>query len=106
MMNPGELVPSVAAFGGGLALGAAFQLGLWWTVVHGLGARRSALWFPASLALRTGATVAGFYLIGAGRWERFLACLIGFLAAQLLVTGCAPRAAARSRPGRSTDHAS
>lgn len=106
MMNLGEMMPPALAFGGGLVLGAAFHLGLWWTVVHGLGTKRSALWFPASLLLRIGGTVAGFYLIGTGHWERFAACLAGFMVAQILVTGLAPRAAALGRLGRSTDHAS
>jgi F1F0 ATPase subunit 2 len=106
MMNLDEMILPVLVFSGGLMLGAAFHLGLWWTVVRGLGAKRSALWFPASLLLRMGVTVAGFYLIGAGHWERFLACLAGFLVAHILVTVFAPRPDARSHPGRSIDHAS
>jgi F1F0 ATPase subunit 2 len=100
-----EMLLPTLAFGGGLVLGAAFHLGLWWTVARGLGAKRSALWFPASLLLRMGGTMAGFYVVGAGRWERFLACLVGFLLAQLLATVFAPRAAL-SPPRQSSNHAS
>jgi F1F0 ATPase subunit 2 len=32
-----------------------------------------------SLMIRLGVTLAGFYLVMAGRWERLLACLVGFL---------------------------
>ncbi len=105
-MNLSEMFLPALAFGGGLLLGTAFHLGLLWTVVHGLRTQRSVLWFPASLLLRMGGTITGFYVIGAGRWERFLACLVGFLVAQILVTGLAPRAVALLRPGRSADHAS
>jgi F1F0 ATPase subunit 2 len=106
MMNLSEMILPALAFSGGLVLGTAFHLGLWWTVVCGLAAKRSALWFPVSLLLRMGVTVVGFYLIGAGHWERFLACLAGFLVAQILVTVFAPPPEARSNPARSLDHAS
>jgi F1F0 ATPase subunit 2 len=104
MMTLGEIFPPLLAFSGGLVLGAVFHLGLWWTVVQGLGARRSALWFPASLMLRVGGAVAGFYLLGAGRPARLLACLAGFVVAQILVMRFAPHAAAPA--ARSIDHAS
>ena len=100
MMNPTDLLMLGLAFGGGVVLGAAFHAGLWWTVVRGLDARRSALWFPGSALLRMGGTAGCFYLIGAGHAQRFAACLAGFVIAQLLVAGFAARA------GRSIDHAS
>ncbi len=104
MMNLVEPLLLALAFGGGLVLGTAFHLGLWWTVRCGLDAKRSALWFPASLLLRMGGTLAGFYLIGAGRWERYMACLAGFLVARMLVTRFAPSVTARAH--RSTARAS
>lgn len=96
MMTSSELSALALAGSGGLVLGAAYHLALWWTVARGLRTRGSALWFPASLLLRLGGTIIGFYLIGAGRWERYLGCLAGFLVAQVLATACAPRAAAPS----------
>ena len=77
-----DLVALTAAAGAGAALGAAFFAGLWWTVRKGLGARRPALWFFASLMLRSGLAAAGFYLVGRGLWERMAACLVGFAAAR------------------------
>jgi F1F0 ATPase subunit 2 len=100
MMNPSETLVMGLAFAGGVVLGSAFHAGLWWTVVRGLDTHRSALWFPGSALLRMGGTVVVFYLIGAGHPQRFVACLAGFILAQVLVTGFA------ARTGRRIDHAS
>lgn len=69
----------------GLLLGAFFFGGLWWTVRLGVTSRRPALLFLGSLLLRTVVVVAGFYLIGAGQWQRFLACLLGFVIARFII---------------------
>lgn len=80
----------------GTALGAFFHGGLWWTVREGLVAGRSVLWFIASLAIRSSVVVAGICLVSGGRWERVLACLLGFT----LSRGIAVRWVRRSRgPG-------
>jgi F1F0 ATPase subunit 2 len=81
-----ELVALAAAAVAGVALGAAFFAGLWWTVRKGLGAQRPALWFFGSLMLRSGLAAAGFYLVGRGHWERMAACLAGFAAARWFMT--------------------
>lgn len=70
----------------GLLLGALFFGGLWWTVRKGLSSKQPVLWFLGSLLLRTGIVLAGFYLISGGRWERLLACLLGFVIARFIVT--------------------
>ncbi|MEP7244525.1 MAG: ATP synthase subunit I [Gammaproteobacteria bacterium] len=70
----------------GVMLGVMFFGGLWWTVRKGVSSRRPALWFLGGLLLRMSITVAGFYLVAGGRWERLLACLSGFVLARLLVT--------------------
>ena len=36
----------------------------------GVASERPALWFLGSLLLRTSITLAGFYFVGAGHWER------------------------------------
>ena len=71
----------------GVFLGIIFFGGLWWTVRKGLASQSqwSAFWFPVSLLLRTGIALTGFYFIADGRWERLLACLLGFVAARLLI---------------------
>ncbi len=81
----------------GLLLGAIFFGGLWWTVRRGLASRRPALWFIASLLLRMGMAMAGFYWLAreigqsAGQqtgqlsWQPLLLCLLGFVLARPLV---------------------
>ncbi len=71
---------------GGVLLGTIFFGGLWWTVRTKLSSDLAALWFFASLILRTGVALAGFYFIGQGDWRRLVACLLGFLAARFAVT--------------------
>ena len=69
----------------GVLLGAIFFGGLWWTVQKGLSSKWAAFWFTGSLLLRTGIALAGFYWVTDGRWERLLACLLGFVIARLIV---------------------
>ena len=80
----------------GLLLGAIFFGGLWWTVIHAVSSRRPALWFLGSKLLRMGVALGGFYLVGGGRWERWLLCLLGCVLARL-VTWWLTRSAAQSR---------
>ena len=70
----------------GISLGAIFFGGLWWTVQKGVSSNQPALWFLGSLLLRTCLALAGFYFVARGHWERLLLCLLGFVAARLVVT--------------------
>ena len=70
----------------GLALGAFFFGGLWWTVRRGVSSQQPALWFLGSLLLRLSTTLAGFYFVSGGRWERLVACVVGFIVARVIVT--------------------
>jgi F1F0 ATPase subunit 2 len=72
-------VPLVA----GMLLGALFFGGLWWTVIHAVSTKRPAVWFLGSKLLRMGVALGGFYVVGGGRWERWLLCLLGFVLARL-----------------------
>lgn len=63
----------------GLALGALFFGGLWWTVRVALVSKQPAVWMLGSHLLRTAVTVAGFYFIAKGNWQSLLVCLAGFL---------------------------
>jgi len=78
-----EIFPLVAALATGMALGAMFFGGLWWTVARGMSSPRPALWFIGSKLVRTALALGGFYLVGGGRWERWLLCLLGFILARL-----------------------
>jgi F1F0 ATPase subunit 2 len=76
------LAPALAA---GLVLGAFFFGGLWWTVGKGLASPHPALWFFASMLVRTSVTLAGFYFVGREEWQRWLLCLFGFVLARMVV---------------------
>ncbi len=99
-----RLAPALAA---GAALGAIFFGGLWWTVVRGLASQQPALWFFASLMVRMAIALAGFYFVGAEDWRRWLACLVGFGLARLIVKRLTrPPVGSDDAPTPETRHAS
>ena len=57
-----------------------------------------AFWFLGSLLLRTGAILAGFYLVSQGHWSRLVACLLGFVIARVIVVKRLTRAPADQTP--------
>jgi len=69
----------------GIILGVFFFLGLWFTVQFGLRSKNPAFIFSLSLILRVTLVLWGFYLVGAGEWNRILACLAGFIIARSLI---------------------
>lgn len=68
----------------GMALGAFFYGGLWWTVRRGVTARQPVLWFVGSMVVRIGVAGTGFFLVGQGQWQRLAASLLGFILARKL----------------------
>jgi hypothetical protein len=51
-------------------------------------------------------TLAGFYLVSGGHWERLLLCLLGFVMARLLVTRLArPSGENQTRETQEVGHA-
>lgn len=70
----------------GAALGTFFFGGLWWTISRAVASSRPAVWFMASLLLRTSVVLVGFFVTSRGDWQRLLACLAGFFLARLAVT--------------------
>lgn len=91
----------------GIGLGLFFFGGLWWTIRRGLGSRHAGLWFAGSSLARMGVALAGMYWCAGGRWERLLACVLGFLAARLAVTRFAgPPLAAVRTDAKEDEHAS
>jgi F1F0 ATPase subunit 2 len=95
-----------AALAVGLLLGAIFFGGLWWTVVRGVLSPRPALWFIGSKLLRMAIVLGGFYLNGGDRWERWLACLLGFILARIVVWRVSrPHAQDRLAPAREARYA-
>ncbi|MEO6873467.1 MAG: ATP synthase subunit I [Opitutaceae bacterium] len=69
----------------GVGLGAIFFGGLWWTVRRGVASAQPALWFLGSALVRTAVALAGFYFVSGGQWRRLVVCLVGFIAARLVV---------------------
>lgn len=69
----------------GMALGAFFFGGLWWTVRASVSSPRPGLLVFVSLLLRLGVTLAGFYLVAGGHWQRLIACLLGFVVARVII---------------------
>jgi F1F0 ATPase subunit 2 len=74
----------VLSLAAGLALGAFFFGGLWWTVSRLPTFERPALVVICSLLLRTGVTLGGFFVLSSGHWQRLLGCLAGFALARLV----------------------
>jgi len=97
-----ELLSLAVPLAAGLILGAMFFGGLWWTVIHAVSSKRPALWFLGSKLLRMGVALGGFYLVGGGRWERWLICLVGFVLARL-ATWWLTRAPAQSQADRAAE---
>ncbi|MBC7700517.1 ATP synthase subunit I [Aquabacterium sp.] len=69
----------------GVAMGALFFGGLWWTTHRAATSPTPALWFSGSLLLRMGSVLWGFGAVANGQWERMLACLVGFVVARTVV---------------------
>ena len=80
-----ELLTWILSLLAGALLGAFFFGGLWWTIQKGLTAKNPGLWFLGSILVRTGVTLAGFYFVSGGQWQRMLACLLGFVASRFVV---------------------
>jgi F1F0 ATPase subunit 2 len=80
-----EFAMLLLSFVAGLFLGVIFFGGLWLTVRRGLQSNNPALWFAASLLLRTTLIVVTFLFVAQGHWSRLLACVLGFLISRLMV---------------------
>jgi F1F0 ATPase subunit 2 len=82
MSEGGFLALACAA---GVGLGLFYFGGLWLTVRRLPTTRWPALLTLGSLLGRLAPTLVGFYLVMAGRWERLLACLVGFVLVRLVI---------------------
>jgi F1F0 ATPase subunit 2 len=105
-MAMSELLSLALSLAAGVLLGAVFFGGLWWTVRKGVSSKQPALWIFCSLLLRMGITLAGFYFVSGGHWERLLLCLLGFVMARIVVTWLTqPSAANAARPAQEVGYA-
>lgn len=82
-MNP--VISLALGWAAGMGLGLLYFGGLWLTVGRLSTVRWPALLLLGSFAGRTAFVLAGFYFVMEGRWERMLACLVGFVMARMLL---------------------
>jgi F1F0 ATPase subunit 2 len=75
----------ILAFIGGILLGTIFYGGLWFTVKKSIASKIPAFWVLGSFFLRIFITMVGFYYISYGNWQKLLICVLGFIAARLIV---------------------
>ncbi len=69
----------------GAALGGFFFGGLWLTVRKMESTRNPTLLLLGSFLGRTLITLAGFFLIAGGRWERLMVAVVGFVIVRLVL---------------------
>lgn len=100
-----ETMTMAFALAAGVALGAMFFGGLWWTTQKGLASDRPVLWFLGSQILRTSITLAGFYFVSDGHWKRLLMCLLGFILARQVVIRLTRATKGRAFVAPETKHA-
>jgi len=79
MSDIGLLIRALTA---GLALGAVFFGGLWWTVSHALTTTVPGVWFGLSALLRMAVTIIGLYYFARLGLPSLIACLCGLLLAR------------------------
>jgi F1F0 ATPase subunit 2 len=86
-MDFGEMwLPLLASFGLGLVLGLFYFGGLWYTIQAMTRAKRPALLFFASFAVRLGVVLGAIYLIGVDEWQRMVAALVGMILMRIYLT--------------------
>ncbi len=85
-MTMTETLSLALALLGGLMLGAIFFGGLWWTVRKGVSASQPALLVLHQLDAANDYCPGGFLFCRTRHWKRLLVCLVGFVAARLMVT--------------------
>lgn len=101
-----DVLPEALAALAGIGLGLFFFGGLWFTVRKGLTSDQPAVWFLGSMLLRMSVILTGFYFVSNGRWERWVACLMGFGLARLIVTWLTvPQGERRGLPAEGANHA-
>ncbi len=74
-----EMLRLAVALAAGAGVGAIFFGGLWLTLLRLPTARWPAVLMMGSMAGRMGIALVSFYLIMDGRWERLVACVLGFI---------------------------
>ncbi len=89
------LAPALVA---GMSLGGFF--GPFGGRCEGPFVETAGAWFLGSLLVRTSIVLAGFYVVSGGRWDRLLACLLGFVIARQIATRLIGRRPSPTPPRR------
>jgi len=97
-MSTHEIAALTLVFFTGVAIGAAFFGGLWWTVLTGVRTTRAALLFLTSFQLRTTFVLIAFYLVGTNRLDRLGVCLLGFVLGRVLIVRLTRPAMTKGKP--------
>ncbi|MBU1154314.1 MAG: ATP synthase subunit I [Proteobacteria bacterium] len=84
-MSEFALTGMILPFAVGLAVGAFFFGGLYWTVRRLATARYPAALSLASMLLRLGVSLAALYLVMAGDWRRLAAAVVGMIVMRLVL---------------------
>jgi F1F0 ATPase subunit 2 len=80
-----EILQLILALLEGALLGVFFFAGLLWTVRRLSTSKQVVLLFLASMLLRSGVVILGFYFILGDSWQQLVAGLIGFVIARSIV---------------------
>ena len=98
-MITGESLHLIAALAAGIGLGAVYLGALWITVCRLPRLKHGGVWLLGSAWLRIGLLLAAWYWVSDGRWERLLACLLGFVAIRFAATRWAASGGAKRPAG-------
>jgi F1F0 ATPase subunit 2 len=83
MMN--NITDLIFALVAGVLVGSFFFLGLWYSTQKIGSTNHPFLWTIGSFVVRVGVTLLVFYFVGAGDYKNMLACLLGFIAAKIII---------------------
>ena len=92
------------SFIAGIALGIVFFGGLWLTVRKAMSSNRPAIWFVASLLIRSALVISGLYWATGQQWQRLLVSLSGFILSRFLVLYVTKRLSEKNEPAKEGDH--
>ena len=92
------------SFIAGLALGIVFFGGLWLTIRKAMSSNRPAIWFIASLLIRSALVIGGLYWVTGQQWQRLLVSLAGFILSRILILHVTKKHDENKTPAKDGDH--
>jgi len=96
-----NLLHYLIPLGGGFMIGFVFFAGLWFSVRKITQAHSSVAAYFLSYLTRAAFAIGGFYILSGGDYRKSLVCLLGFIAARVLVK----RVITRQKLSSEVDHA-